>query len=230
MTPPIRSNVHSQQPDFPCRSGDRILRQFLTSLCFTPFVSLASAGIGPEWLPSGLSFWGGPLHLAPLLSGIVLGGNHSKKCPIPMPSSRWYNYFTASVCFMNIEEKNNNFPNYETRDWVKLSWSVAMGDKRRSHKCWEMLWNAKNANDWRVSFQCRLLTMISFSQHWWRCIPEERRRSCREVDWPHFTFPCNESTWNHLFIMSPKVCSHFCNSGIEVRMRPSVVSLINGHV
>lgn len=73
-------------------------------------------------------------------------------------------------------------------------------------------------------------TRVSFCQHWWRCIPEERRRSCREVEWPRFTFQSNDSTWNCLFIMSQKVCLHFCNSAIEVRTRPSIVALINGHV
>lgn len=73
-------------------------------------------------------------------------------------------------------------------------------------------------------------TRVSFCRRWWRCIPEERRRSRREVDWPRFTFQRNDSTWNRLFIMSHKVCSHFCNGAVEVRMRPSIISLKNGQV
>lgn len=51
-----------------------------------------------------------------------------------------------------------------------------------------------------------------------------------EVDWPRFTFQCNDSSWNCLFTMSQKICSHFGNSSIEVRMRPAIVALKIGPI
>lgn len=48
-----------------------------------------------------------------------------------------------------------------------------------------------------------------------------------EVDWPRFTFQCNDSSWNCLFTMSQKMCLPFSNRSIKVRMRSSIVALRN---